>query len=208
MLIKEGDDKMNTDALREGILSCRDCRELFGYEPNPIYNGQADSKIMQISQAPSLLVHETGKAFNDLSGKRLRESWYQISGDIFYNPKYFYITSTAHCYPGKNPHGGDRKPPGHCSEKWLRRELEAVDNKLYILIGKYASDYFFPKSSFTENIFLDHRINGKPAYILPHPSPLNVKWFKDHPEFEKERMPHIRRIVHETLDAGQLTIDN
>ena len=196
---------MNINKLREEILACRDCRELFGYEPSPVFNGQADSMIMQISQAPSLLVHETGKAFNDLSGRRLRESWYQITDDIFYDPKYFYITSTAHCYPGKNPRGGDRKPPKHCTEKWLRQELELVENQLYILIGKYASDYFFPKSSFTENIFIDHQINGKPACILPHPSPLNVKWFKDHPEFEKTRMPHIRKIVHRTLGIASDT---
>ena len=191
---------MNMEELREGVLGCRDCRELFGYEPRPIFNGCADSKIMQISQAPSLLVHETGKPFNDLSGRRLREKWYQIEDDVFYDPKNFYITSTAHCYPGKNPGGGDRRPPQGCARKWLQQELTLVDNQIYILIGKYAADYFFPKGNFTENIFRDHRINGKPAYILPHPSPLNVKWFKDHPEFERERMPEIRAVVHRVLE--------
>lgn len=190
---------MNFKELKEGIRSCRECQDLFGYEPHPIFNGCPDSKIMQISQAPSLLVHETGKPFNDLSGRRLRNEWYQIEDAEFYEPKNIYITSTAHCYPGKNPGGGDRRPPRCCADKWLRWELKVVNNQIYILIGKYASDYFFPKSNFTENIFLDHQINGKPAYILPHPSPLNVKWFKDHPDFEQERMPLIRAVVHQML---------
>jgi len=193
---------MEIEELKKGILNCRDCRELFGYEPHPVFQGQKDSRIMQISQAPSLLVHETGRPFNDLSGRRLRGEWYQISDEVFYNPADFYITSAAHCYPGKNPSGGDRLPPRHCTEKWLHHELESVDNHIYIIIGKRAADYFFPKSKFSESIFQDHRINGKPAYVLPHPSPLNVKWFKDHPCFEAERMPEIRGVVHKILERG------
>lgn len=188
------------EELKREIQQCRDCEELFGYEPKPIFWGESESKIMQISQAPSLLVHQSGRPFNDLSGKRLREEWYQIADAVFYNTANFYITSRAHCYPGKNPRGGDQKPPKHCTDKWLRQEIEAVSNKIYILIGKYAADYFFPKKNFTESVFLNHQINRKPAYILPHPSPLNIKWFKDHPEFEKERMPEIRKVIHQTLN--------
>lgn len=82
--------------------------------------------------------------------------------------------------------------------------MEAVSNKIYILIGKYAAEYFFPKDNFTESIFLNHQINGKPAYILQHPSPLNVKWFKDHPEFEKERMSEIKKVVHNIIFTHDL----
>ena len=42
-------------------------------------------KIMQISQAPSLNVHNTLKPFNDLSGKKLREKWYDIDDETFYD---------------------------------------------------------------------------------------------------------------------------
>ncbi|MFR0985782.1 MAG: uracil-DNA glycosylase family protein [Frisingicoccus sp.] len=53
---------------------------------------------MQISQAPSRTVHNTGKPFNDASGRRLRSEWYRISDETFYNPDNFYIVSIAHCY--------------------------------------------------------------------------------------------------------------
>ena len=39
----------------------------------------------------------------------------------------------------------------------------------------------------------------KLAIVLPHPSPLNIKWFKDHPEFMKERIFQIRKIINEIL---------
>lgn len=185
--------------LQQEIRSCRCCREDFGFEPNPILFGNPCAKIMQISQAPSRTVHNTGKPFNDASGRRLRAEWYQISDEIFYNPDNFYIVSTAHCYPGKSPAGGDRRPPKCCADKWLVQELELVQNQLYILIGGYAAAYFFPGEKLTDLVFRDLKINGKKAFVLPHPSPLNIKWFRDYPEFQEKRIKEISKTVHEVL---------
>jgi len=192
-------DKLET--LRAELLKCRECRDLFGFEPRPISMGNSRAKIMQVSQAPSVHVHETGRSFNDVSGRRLREQWYHISDGTFYDPDIFYITSVGHCYPGKSKNQGDNPPPKICAQKWLKREIEVVNNEIFILIGKAAADFFFPKESFTDLVFNDQEIRKKPAYVLPHPSPLNVKWFKDHPEFEKERIPEIRRIVHNIINC-------
>lgn len=191
------------EKLQEEIRHCRDCQERFGYSPHPIAFGSTEALIMQISQAPSKLVHETLRPFNDLSGKRLREQWYQMSEDVFYDPANFYITSIAHCYPGKAKNGGDQKPPKYCADKWLLKEMECVNNKIYILIGQYAAQYFFPKENFTEMVFKDHLLNGKLTFILPHPSPLNRRWFKMYPQFETERMPYIAKIIKETLFLPQ-----
>lgn len=46
---------------------------------------------------------------------------------------------------------------------------------------------------------VDNLKNVKLAIVLPHPSPLNIKWFKDHPEFMKERIFQIRKIINEVL---------
>ncbi len=43
-------------------------------------------------------------------------------------------------------------------------------------------------------------INGKLAIVLPHPSPLNIKWFKDHPEFMEKRIFEIRKIINKVLE--------
>lgn len=187
------------DKLRQEILSCRMCAKKFGFEPHPILTGNAKSKIMQISQAPSQNVHKTMRPFNDASGRKLRNEWYHISDDVFYNPDNFYIAAMAHCYPGKAPNGGDRLPPRCCAKKWLIQEIELVDNQIFILIGARAASFFFPDTDFTTLVFSDNMINGKPAYVLPHPSPLNVKWFKDNPEFIKTRMPEIENAIHRVL---------
>lgn len=185
--------------LREQIMACRYCEADFGFEPHPIVFGNSQAKIMQISQAPSRTVHNTGKPFNDASGRRLRSEWYKISDEAFYDPDNFYIVSVAHCYPGKNPKGGDNRPPKCCADKWLCQELALVQNEIYILIGSAAASYFFPKQKLTDLVFQDLTINGKKALVLPHPSPLNMKWFRDYPEFLEKRIYEIEKAVHETL---------
>ncbi len=51
----------------------------------------------------------------------------------------------------------------------------------------------------TSLAFEDKQINGKPAYILPHPSPLNMKWFKDYPQFTEKRIFEIQKEVHKVI---------
>lgn len=183
----------------ENAKACRFCQSEFGFEPNPIVFGNAGAKIMQISQAPSRTVHQTGKPFNDASGRRLRSEWYQISDDIFYNPDNFYIVSMAHCYPGKNPKGGDKRPPKCCAKRWLGREMELVENEIYILVGSSAASYFFPDKKMTELVFEDQEIEGKKTFVLPHPSPLNMKWFRDYPEFQEKRIIEVGKTVRQVL---------
>ena len=57
-----------------------------------------------------------------------------------------------------------------------------------------------PKEKFNSLIFKDNYINGKLAIVLPHPSPLNIKWFKEHPEFMNKRIFEIRKIINKILN--------
>lgn len=195
----QNDNTANFESLKNQILNCRHCEQAFGFEPHPIVFGNPQAKIMQISQAPSRNVHNTGKPFNDLSGRRLLSEWYNISDDIFYNPDNFYIVSVSHCYPGKNPGGGDKRPPKCCADKWLSKELKLVKNEIYILIGGIAAEYFFPGRKLTDLVFSDTEIYGKQAFVLPHPSPLNMIWFREHPEFTQKRIFEVQKAVHKVL---------
>ncbi|MBN1175873.1 uracil-DNA glycosylase family protein [Candidatus Woesearchaeota archaeon] len=189
----------NFEDLVNQIKSCRDCKELFGFNPNPVFSGNKNAKILQISQAPSQNVHNTNKCFNDASGKKLRNEWYQITDDVFYDDDNFYISGVGHCFPGKANNGGDKKPPKHCADKWLRQEIKFVDSKIIVLLGRASANYFFPKKDFVDLIFNNQEIDGKLTIVLPHPSPLNQKWFKDNPNFEKKRLQEIRKIVQSVL---------
>ena len=187
------------DKLINNIKKCKMCQDRFGFEPHPVILGNINSKIVQISQAPSATVHNTLKPFTDMSGKRLKYEWYQIDDNTFYNPDNFYIVALSHCYPGKDKNGNDRMPPKICYEKWVKEELKYINNKIYILIGAKAAKVFFPKDNFNELVFKNNYINGKLTLVLPHPSPLNIKWFKEHPEFMDNRMIEIRKFIIKLL---------
>ena len=190
-------------SLREQMKKCRLCQEEFGFEPRPVTFGNPNAKIMHISQAPGLKVHETGKPFNDLSGKCLRQQWYEISDEQFYNPDNFYFTTMGHCFPGKGDRGNyDRKPPKRCYDLWTSKEIELMDGcELYLVVGSEAASRLFPKKKLADLVFQDQTLNNKPCFVLPHPSPLNRRWLKTHPEFMEKRIPEIRKAIHRILDS-------
>ena len=41
--------------------------------------------------------------------------------------------------------------------------------------------------------------NNKLTIVLPHPSPLNKKWIKDHPKFLNNRIIEIRKIINNII---------
>jgi uracil-DNA glycosylase family 4 len=187
------------DELKKSILKCRECEEKFGFKPNPVVHGKAKTKIFQISQAPSKNVHMTGKPFTDASGKKLVEQWYGISYDKFYNEDNFYITALAHCFPGKTKSGGDRLPPSVCTKKGLIKEMDVVEKELYIVIGSRAAKFLFPNVDFKELVMNTYKLGDIDVIVLTHPSPLNIKWFKDNPEFYDYRLEEIRQRVKATI---------
>ena len=188
------------DNLIANLKKCKICKDKFGFEPHPVVLGNIKSKIVQISQAPSATVYETLKPFTDQSGRKLKYEWYQITNEVFYDPNNFYITSLAHCYPGKDKSGNDRMPPKICYDKWITNELNYINNKLYIIIGAKAAKVFFPNENFNDLVFKDNYINNKQAIVLPHPSPLNIKWFKEHPDFMGKRIYEVRKIIRKVLN--------
>lgn len=187
------------EELKKNIENCRHCEKIFGFEPHPVFWGKKDSKIVQISQAPSNNVHKSMKPFTDMSGKTLKYEWYQITDDEFYNTDNFFIGALAHCYPGKDKSGNDRMPPKCCFTKWVEQELKILNNKIYIVIGAKAAKMFFPNENFENLVFKNNVWNSKLTLVLPHPSPLNRRWLKAHPEFMEKRILEIRKIVKDTI---------
>lgn len=187
------------EELKKQIEKCDYCKEKFGFDPHPIFWGKQNSKIVQISQAPSNNVHKSMKPFTDMSGKTLKYEWYQITDEEFYNMDNFFIGALSHCYPGKDKNGNDKQPPKCCFDKWVEKELKILDNEIYVIIGAKAAKVFFPNDSFENLVFKDNYWNNKLTIVLPHPSPLNKKWLKDHPKFISERIIEVRNIINNVI---------
>ena len=189
---------MDFESFRKRLLSCRYC-EVLGIEPKPIVWGEKKAKIVQISQEPSKSASESGIPFSDKSGRKLIDEWYNIPRDVFLSPNFFYITGMAHCYsPDEKVATRLRR---ECSQKWLEQELSFLDPCLYIIIGGHSARFFFPGRNFTKLVFENLVLNNKQAFVLPHPSPANKKWFKDNPTFESVRLQSIRDAVHDSITS-------
>jgi uracil-DNA glycosylase family 4 len=186
---------MKFEEFQMELKKCRYCQKVLGYDfkPKPLVWGNQKAKIVQISQVPSLHAAVLGKPFSkdentpDASAK-----------EMFYNPDLFYITAVAHCFPGKN-RGGDARPPIACAKKWLWQEISYLNLELFLIVGRYAANFIFPGKEFAELIFRDQTLLGKLAFVLPHPSPANKKWLKDHPDFERKRLNKIRDKIKQIL---------
>lgn len=190
------------EELQQQLRQCRLCHDRFGFEPQPVPWGKAGAPIMLIGQAPSRTVHTTAKPFNDASGKKLRR-WLGVDDATFYTQSLFYISAVGRCYPGSTGKkgGGDLPPSPICSSLWLDKEVALLEPQLYVIIGGYAARYCFGKKKLTELVFESLSYRGKPAFVLPHPSPLNMKWFKDNPDFEALIVPGLQAAIGEAISV-------
>jgi uracil-DNA glycosylase len=195
-----GDDPAFSRLLAE-IRSCTICAAHLPLGPRPVVRGRPSARLLIISQAPGRLVHETGLSFNDRSGDRLR-TWLCLDCEGFYDEAQVAIMPIGFCYPGRDGKGGDRPPRPECAPLWhrpLRAFFPAIE--LTLLVGSHAIGYYLAGSrrrSMTETVarwrdFLPE------YFVLPHPSWRTTRWLRDHPWFENEAIPELRRRVAAAL---------
>ncbi len=178
------------------IQACRVCARHLPVEPKPILRAGSAARLLIVGQAPGRRVHETGIPWNDPSGDRLRD-WLNLSRKEFYNQNRIAIIPTGLCYPGTGEHG-DLPPRPECAPLWHPRLRQLLPHiRLTLLIGSYAQAFYLKaqaRRSLAETVHAYHEY--LPEFLpLPHPSPRNQRWFKQHPWFEKEVIPFLRKQV-------------
>jgi len=181
------------DRLLAEIRSCRVCEAHLPFPPRPILRASRSARVLIIGQAPGMKVQLTGIPWNDPSGDRLR-SWMNVTREAFYDEGRIALVPTGFCYPGKG-RGGDLPPRPECAPLWhprLHSELEGV--QLTLLVGACAQAYYLGdrgRDSLAETVKAAR--DYLPRFLpLPHPSPRNLRWFKNHPWFEAEIVPLLR----------------
>ena len=179
--------------LLDQISKCTICASDLPYGPRPVVQASPKSKIAIIGQAPGRRVHESGVPWDDPSGNRLRE-WLNVDNATFYDPDYYALIPMGFCYPGSGK-SGDLPPRPECAPEWHNKLLDRMpDLKLTLLLGQYAQRYYL-KDRMGKN--LTETVKKYREYLpefipLPHPSPRNIRWFKNNPWFEEEVLPLLR----------------
>ena len=187
------------DLLSE-IRDCKVCKAHLPLEPRPILTATIKSKIILVSQAPGRKAHVENKAWDDPSGRKLRE-WLGVNEEVFYNPDNFAVLPMGFCFPGKGK-TGDLPPRKECAPLWHSQVWEQFINvQLILLIGKYAQDQYLgeqSKKNLTENVL--HFEEYLPKYfLLPHPSPVNRFWRSKNPWFEENVVVVLQELVAKIL---------
>jgi uracil-DNA glycosylase len=178
------------------IRACEVCKEHLPLGPRPIISGTNTSKIILVSQAPGKKAHEQNKAWDDPSGRKLRE-WLGVTEEQFYQPENFAVLPMGFCYPGKAA-TGDMPPRKECAPLWHDLVWKQFKNvELILLIGKYAQDNYLKdasKRNLTENV-ANYRDFLPKYFPLPHPSPVNRFWTIKNPWFEEEVVGELRQMI-------------
>jgi uracil-DNA glycosylase len=180
------------------VRACRVCADVLPLDPRPILQGSSTARLLIASQAPGAKAHQTGLAFSDASGDRLRE-WLGLSKEQFYDPVRVAILPMGMCYPGRSPNGGDSPPRPECARIWRTKLLESMPAlRLALLVGNYAQDYALGRGKMTVRV-RDFRHNLPRYFPLPHPSWRSRIWEHKNPWFRGEVLPALRREVTDVL---------
>ena len=194
------DDEMHR--LLKEIRACRMCAGL-PLGPRPIVQAHKDARILIAGQAPGRVTHHKGVSFDDPSGNRLR-GWLGVTRQQFYDPHLFAIVPMGFCFPG-NAKGGDLPPRPECAPAWRNDLLASLENiELTIVTGSYALDWHLGKSrarTLKETV-LNWRAFWPDVMPLPHPSPRNIRWFRQNPWFEKDVIPVLKKRVARITGQG------
>lgn len=190
--------------VREAIINDPDNLQFKKLGYYPIFMASVNAKILIIGQAPGIKTQLEGQVFKDKSGERLRE-WLGVSEDFFYNSGMFAVLPVDFYFPGKAK-TGDLPPREEFAKKWHPQLIKLMpDIKITILIGEYAQKFYLKdkaKKNLTQTV-LAYQEYLPQYFVLPHPSPLNFRWFEHNPVFNQDILPVFQKMVKEILDDNE-----
>ena len=190
----------HAEAAYAPITACTYCAEHLPLGPRPIFRLHPEATIALVSQAPGRLAHRSGVAWDDPSGRKLRE-WLGVTEAQFYDSPTFAVTPMGLCYPGKGK-GGDLPPRPECAPLWQEKMMALLPKvQLKILIGAYSQKRYLGstrKRTLTQTVRA-YREYGPEYFPIPHPSPRNGIFLRKNPWIEAEVMPALRERVAQLL---------
>lgn len=150
--------------LYEEIANCRDC-ELAKHRTKVVPGeGPEDAELLFIGEAPGWYEDQQGRPFVGPAGAFLN----QLLSSIGLSREQVYIANVIKCRPP-----GNRDPlPAEIQacRKWLDRQIEIIQPRIIITLGRYSLARYFPNESISK-IHGKARKEGKVVcYPMYHPA--------------------------------------
>lgn len=167
------------------VARLRNCRRCPRMRPPPVSGGAVVSKVILVGQAPGVREPAAKKPFAWTAGRTLFRWFEQTAGLTEEEVRArIYFAAVCRCFPGKAPGGSDRVPNpqeiANCSS-WLDREVEILQPRLVIPVGKLAIAQFISLTKLEEVIGRSFRVQraGLPFDLIPLPHPSGASpWHK------------------------------
>jgi uracil-DNA glycosylase len=162
------------------LAACRRCPQMVG---TPVAPPPVLSSIYLVGQAPGPHEARLGRPFAWTAGRQLFRWFAELGVDEATFRQRVYMAAACRCFPGKAPSGGDRVPSptelAHCAP-WRTSELELLEPKLVIPVGKLGISLFLGNTSLGDVVGQVFTKEGRDIIALPHPSGVST-WFKKEP---------------------------
>jgi len=129
------------EKLHQEIKNCKKC-SLWKLRKNAVPGeGPVNAKIMVVGQAPGVQEDKIGKPFCGPAGKLL-DKLLEI-GKI--ERKEIFVTSSLKCLPQPPINRKPKKEEIKACLPWLKKQIEIIDPKYFILLGEVAFSVFFTR---------------------------------------------------------------
>ena len=178
--IEDSSGLKTLNSIDQLVKDCQKC-DLYKTRKNTVFgDGDTNSDVMIIGEAPGKEEDQAGKPFIGRAGKLLNE----FLKSIGLNRDSIYIVNTIKCRPPENrdPEISEIKA---CSD-YLDQQISIIKPKVLVLLGKIAANRFLNedkpisdlrlKKFFIEKYDIPVIVFYHPAYILRSPSQKKRVW--------------------------------
>lgn len=148
----------------EAVRGCTDCSLCEGRTNAVPGDGDPSSEIMFVGEGPGYYEDVQGLPFVGQAGQLLNE----LLAEIGLKREEVYITNVVKCRPPKNR---DPQPDEiHECSKYLDRQIELIDPKVIVTLGRYSMDRFFPGQRISRIHGTARRTAGRMVVPMYHPA--------------------------------------
>jgi DNA polymerase len=152
--------------LHQEIKQCKKC-SLWKLRKNTVPGeGPVTSKIMIIGQAPGVDEDRTGRPFIGRAGKFLNK----LLKLAEVKRENVFITSPLKCLPQPPKNRKPKRKEIKACLPWLKKQIEIINPKIFILLGEVAFSIFFPKEKLSNFRGKLIKKRNREFFITYHPA--------------------------------------